>query len=182
MWCFSARNKMWFYLEVLWNSNAVYVLTEYKVVVKKKKKSLEASYSGIKCIYTFEKPEVKNVLDSSLMFTAMYLQGSSSHQCFASAMTVSSWPSHNEILGEKEQARNQSVFVGGSHISNAGKSRCPSLSGVSLYHPADDQPRMSITLHQQWHLPGICNPMSCTCYALWPDTDEPSWTKFSPCL
>lgn len=119
MWRFPVRTKLWFYLEILWNCKALTVLTECKVthIIIIIKKKMETSHSGIKCIYTFEKPEVKNVLDSSLVFTAMYLQGSSSHECFASAMTVSSWPSHNEILGEKEQAWNQSVFVGGGLTS-----------------------------------------------------------------
>lgn len=33
----------------------------------------------------------------------------------------------------------------------------------------DDQPWISVVLHQQWHLPGISNAMSCTCCALCPD-------------
>lgn len=73
-------------MEVLWNCKAVTVLTEYKVmhIIIIKKKSVETSHSGITFIYTFESPEVKNVLDSSLMFTAMYLQGLSSVLCLSS--------------------------------------------------------------------------------------------------
>lgn len=43
------------------------------------------SYTGNKSTDLF----YKNVINSSLMFTAMYLQGSSSHLCFASAMMAS---------------------------------------------------------------------------------------------
>lgn len=122
------------------------------------------SYTGIKSTDLF----YKNVINSSLMFTAMYLQGSSSHLCFASAMMASQWPSHNEIRGEKSRHEIK-VSSSGSHISSASKSRCPGLSGVSLYCSTAGQPWISVVLHQQRHLPGICNAMSCTCCALCPD-------------
>lgn len=84
--------------------------------------------ANIKCIYECKKPEVKNVLDSSLMFGAMYLQGSSSQQCF-DGLIMRSW-------GGKAGAKSKCLCRGGGLSCNASKSRCPSLSGVSLYHSA----------------------------------------------
>lgn len=74
------------------------VLTHYKVMHLLIMKKCDAN---IKCIYECKKPEAKNVLDSSLMFGAMYLQGSSSHQCFDGLIVTFSY----KILGGESRRK-----------------------------------------------------------------------------
>lgn len=89
------------------------------------------------------------------------------------AMVASWWPSHNEIRGEKSRHEIK-VSSSGSRISGVwAQAGAPLCLGSDCTVSTADQPWISVVLHQQWHLSGISNAVSCTCCALCPD----AWWK-----
>ena len=110
------------------------------------------------------------MLNSSLTLTSVYLWGSSSRLCLASSLW---WP-HGDLLlmrsgGKRVGMKSKYLRWGFTLVVRVQAGAPVCLGSVCTVSTDDDQPWISVVLHQPWHLPGICNAMSCTCCALWPD-------------
>lgn len=114
----------------------------------------------------------KNVLNSCLVFTSIYLKGSSSHLSLASQRW---WP-HGDLLIMRSVGKGvgmKSKYLRrGLTLAVRVQAGAPVCLGSVCTVSTADQPWISVALHQHRHLPEISSAMSCTCCALCPEADR----------
>lgn len=103
------------------------------------------------------------------MFTSVCLRVSLSPLCLASQQR---WP-HDDLLIMRSRGKRvgmKSKYLRrGLTLAVRAQAGAPDCLGSVCTVSTADQPWISLVLHQQWHLPGISNTMSCTSCALCPD-------------